>query len=79
MRGLLDLYRQNWEKQQGKYPEIVLQYINKLMNSLLQSLNLTTEKWQSQQGKPKSWCGKKARERLFSPGQKVLRLRSITG
>ena len=44
----------------------------KLMKPLLHSLKLTTENLQSQQGKPKLWFGKKARDRLFSPGEKVL-------
>lgn len=73
VRGPLDLLREQWEgPSDGK--RSVVQYVVEMRQRLEEMTALAQENMQKAQRNQKTWYDRKARERSFEPGQKVLLL-----
>ena len=73
VRGPLDLLRDYWERSNPE-GENVVAYVVKMRERLEQMTALAHEHMESAQRNQKVWYDRKARERVFHPGQKVLLL-----
>ncbi|TKS65328.1 Retrovirus-related Pol polyprotein from transposon 17.6 [Collichthys lucidus] len=73
VRGPLDLLRDYWESSKPE-GENVVAYVVKMRERLEEMTALAHEHMASAQQNQKAWYDRKARERVFEPGQKVLLL-----
>ena len=72
VRGPLNLLHMNWENHKESDPESVIEYMNRLQNTLQKNLKAA-------QTKQKDWYDRKARERTFRPEDEVLLLGPAKG
>uniref|UniRef100_A0A8C6U536 Integrase catalytic domain-containing protein n=1 Tax=Neogobius melanostomus TaxID=47308 RepID=A0A8C6U536_9GOBI len=73
VRGPLDLLRDYWEQTENEGDNIIA-YVIKMRERLEAMAALAQENLREAQQHQKTWFDQKARERVFSPGQKVLLL-----
>lgn len=73
VRGPLDLLKELWEGPEDNKQSVAL-YVIQMHERLEQMSALAQQNMESAQKKQKTWYDKKARERSFMPGQKVLLL-----
>lgn len=73
VRGPLDLLKELWENPAAT-GENVAAYVVKMRERLEQMTVLAQENMRTAQNNQKTWYDKKARERVFEPGQQVLLL-----
>lgn len=73
VRGPLHLLKEHWENPRAEQENVVA-YVMKMRDRLEQMTALAQERLRSVQACQKTWYDKKARDRTFHPGQKVLLL-----
>lgn len=73
VRGPLDLLKDHWESSQVE-GENVVDYVVKMRERLEEMTALARDHMEAAQRNQKVWYDRKARERVFHPGQKVLLL-----
>ena len=77
VRGPLKSLKEKWLEEKTEIN--LLEYVSKFKNRLTKALEIARENLKNAQGKMKVWYDKNARQRKFSPGDKVLVLFPISG
>ena len=78
VRGPLKLLKEHWTEETEE-PVNLLDYVSKFRDRVTKTCQLAQENLKTAQGKMKTWYDKKAKERSFKPGDKVLVLLPIRG
>ncbi|KAK7907616.1 hypothetical protein WMY93_016228 [Mugilogobius chulae] len=73
VRGPLDLLKDHWEHAESEKDNIVA-YVLKMRERLEAMASLAQENLKAAQERQKTWYDRKAKDRVFTPGQKVLLL-----
>lgn len=73
VRGPLDLLKEHWENPKAA-GENVVAYVVRMREKLERMTELAQQNMRLAQIKQKTWYDKKARERIFQPGQQVMLL-----
>lgn len=73
VRGPLDLLREHWENPIADQENVVA-YVVKMRERLEQMTALAQEHMRTAQANQKTWYDRKARDRIFHPGQQVMLL-----
>uniref|UniRef100_A0A1X7TVH1 Reverse transcriptase domain-containing protein n=1 Tax=Amphimedon queenslandica TaxID=400682 RepID=A0A1X7TVH1_AMPQE len=71
VRGPLDVLKESWETKEDHAEDIVT-YVTEMRSRLEEMSELARENLKRSQGKQKVWYDRKARDRKFGPGDKVL-------
>ena len=71
VRGPLDILKESWETRE-KCPEDVVTYVTEMRSRLEEMSELARENLKKAQAKQKVWYNRKARDRAFQAGDKIL-------
>lgn len=78
VRGPLKMLKEKWLSNQSHSTNL-LDFVSNFRSKLTKACDLARQKLGEAQGKMKGWYDKKAKHRVFSPGDKVLVLLPLTG
>ncbi|KAL1264151.1 hypothetical protein QQF64_004506 [Cirrhinus molitorella] len=78
VRGPLDILRASWEQKDKPPKHNILSYVLQMREKLRQATDMAQANLQQSQEKQKTWYDKKARLRVFRPGDQVLLLLPTT-